>query len=1116
MKITDLEIDGYGVWSSLRIEKLSDSLNVLYGLNEAGKSTLLQFIRSMLYGFSSARRRYLPPVHGGRPGGTIDLAGPHGRFRIGRYDSQADGSPGEQLTLTAPDGTRQGEHFIKVLLSNVDEPVFNNVFAVGLREVQELATLSDTEAAELLYNLTAGLDRVSLVEVLRELENSRNRLLDAGGGPCQVVQLLAEHEKLLSEIEELETINRRYGHLVAERTQLHAEITRLEEEANRMERLARVMDLTVALRERWSQRVALDDQLSALGPLKTVPEGAIGRLDAVNARLQKHQQRLDQLVELREAAKREFGELPINEPLWRQAARIEAIQEQEPWITQLLHQIAELQSEIGQVDRESAAESERLGLTGGFSSLPALSARTLSSLRAPASALRQSRQRLAESQQAAAAAHETVESLARQIDSALEARGQRDLAATMDHAGSLVSQLRRRAQIDDRLDQLARYQTELEDRSRRLVDRQMLPMGVLVGLGAVFVIGAVLMVAGLFMQASITGSVGVTMAVLGLAGIGAAVGGKLMIERSNAHQFDACQKQLGVLQLQVKQAKEDRDALDAQLPRGGSVESRLQAAERELAALEELAPLDARRSTARQEAETATRHAEEAADALKAVRRRWRQSLSAVGLPETIQPKQVRRLAQQGDRIAERQRRLAQRRDDLAGRQRELDAISARIVQLAADTGVSLAATGPVEQLRQLAEAAAQQQSAVARRDVIRTEARRNRVARIKHEEALGRLKHRRRELFIEAGVKDEQEFRQRVLESARGEVLRRQRDAISREIELSLASQCSEDAIRCQLEGSHTAPLETRRDELRPRLAAIQEQLHGMLEKRGRLNGQLESLATDRQLAAKQLDLAVVEKRLVDAIDRWQVLATASSVLDMIRTTYERQRQPETLQEASGYLDRLTQGRYCRVWTPLGEHALKVDDAEGNPLPVEVLSRGTREQLFLSLRLALVSAYARRGATLPLILDDVLVNFDADRAKAAAAVLRDFAAAGHQLLVFTCHEHILKLFKSLKSPVSRLPSNAEPGQVVVAAEQRTEEKPKREKTVRQPRRKAAAKEQSPIPDETLLEDRHEEDAASDDEEDLAESDEEDDSLWEGAVNEEAYDEFDDDSAAAA
>jgi len=91
------------------------------------------------------------------------------------------------------------------------------------------------------------------------------------------------------------------------------------------------------------------------------------------------------------------------------------------------------------------------------------------------------------------------------------------------------------------------------------------------------------------------------------------------------------------------------------------------------------------------------------------------------------------------------------------------------------------------------------------------------------------------------------------------------------------------------------------------------------MLEKRGRFSEQLETLATDRRVAAKRFDLAIVEKRLGDAITRWQVLATTCCILDMIRTTYERHRQPETLQEASGYLDRLTQGRYCRVWTPLG-----------------------------------------------------------------------------------------------------------------------------------------------------------------------------------------------------
>jgi hypothetical protein len=253
-----------------------------------------------------------------------------------------------------------------------------------------------------------------------------------------------------------------------------------------------------------------------------------------------------------------------------------------------------------------------------------------------------------------------------------------------------------------------------------------------------------------------------------------------------------------------------------------------------------------------------------------------------------------------------------------------------------------------------------------------------------------------------------------------------------------------------------------------------------------------------------------------------------------MIRTTYEQHRQPETLQEASGYLDRLTQGRYRRVWTPLGEHALRVDDAEGHSLPVEVLSRGTREQLFLSLRLALVSSYARRGAPLPLVLDDVLVNFDSERAKAAAGVLRDFAATGHQLLVLTCHEHILKLFKSLKAPVSRLPSNTEPGDITIAMEHHPEETPKRAPQERSTQRKAASKskrESEPIVEEKEDEEHTEKPSKSkkraagstfdadffdSDDEAEEEIEEDDDSLWDDDGGDEEIEDLDDDNFAAA
>ncbi len=65
------------------------------------------------------------------------------------------------------------------------------------------------------------------------------------------------------------------------------------------------------------------------------------------------------------------------------------------------------------------------------------------------------------------------------------------------------------------------------------------------------------------------------------------------------------------------------------------------------------------------------------------------------------------------------------------------------------------------------------------------------------------------------------------------------------------------------------------------------------------------------------------------------------------------------------------------------------------------------------------------RGCDLPLILDDVLVNFDIERTRSAAELLIEFGHAGHQVLVFTCHEHVMEMFGELGADVRRLPEHS-------------------------------------------------------------------------------------------
>jgi uncharacterized protein YhaN len=116
-----------------------------------------------------------------------------------------------------------------------------------------------------------------------------------------------------------------------------------------------------------------------------------------------------------------------------------------------------------------------------------------------------------------------------------------------------------------------------------------------------------------------------------------------------------------------------------------------------------------------------------------------------------------------------------------------------------------------------------------------------------------------------------------------------------------------------------------------------------------------------------------------------------------------------------------MTRDAYVRVLAPLGEHDLQVEEPKsGERKGPEALSRGTKEQLYLAMRLALATVYADQLVALPLVADDILVNFDDERAAATAALLGDYAAKGTQVLAFTCHRRLAEVFAT-QAPGARV-----------------------------------------------------------------------------------------------
>ncbi len=200
--------------------------------------------------------------------------------------------------------------------------------------------------------------------------------------------------------------------------------------------------------------------------------------------------------------------------------------------------------------------------------------------------------------------------------------------------------------------------------------------------------------------------------------------------------------------------------------------------------------------------------------------------------------------------------------------------------------------------------------------------------------------------------------------------------------------------------------------------LARVRQQLAGTVERRDQAIRRTEALRRQREALEQSADLPALEteaqtlrSRLDEEAGQWRLLVTARGLVEQALREYIAGRQPAVLNRASGLISTVTGGRYIQVVHEAEGNSLTLLGGDGSRVGTADLSRGTAEQLYLCLRLALAGDHADRGSPLPLLMDDVLVNADPDRVAGLAAAIREFASGG-QVLLFTCHPHTAELLQ--------------------------------------------------------------------------------------------------------
>jgi uncharacterized protein YhaN len=1039
MYISGFHIDGFGIYHDQGLQDLPGGLVLFVGENESGKTTLMEFLRIMLFGFPrrAAKGNDYEPRRGGSHGGRLQMVMRDGRrFTIAR--------PGRQpATLSQGDGAILQADPATYLLGGLDRDTFKHVFAVGLKELQGLEVLSREGVRGRLFAAGAGLGSASVPEVMERLKKESETLLKKGGRVQRLNLLLSELKRVDARIRELQGQATAYAEGQRQREGLEAQVAANRLEAGELQRRLNRLAALEQARQPWADRNRLREKAEAFAYARNFPVNGLERLERIEPEGDGIRQ--SSAIKAAEVARleAELGRLSVDAATLARQEAIEALaSEREKLVTESDRQ-PEARSDLDQAHSEFLRKLRELG--------PAWDAARLAAVDTSV----QVRQRVAEfgrTLQAAERRCEMVRALERaKAEAEAAARRQADAAAQMakdlppppladpqelawrQEAGrrlrvwwhrrdvlgeKLQARLGERDAADARIEAL---QGQLAEPPASLPGWLTLPwLLVGAGLGGWFI----------WRRDYLTGGL--------IAGTGLALAGLFFF--LSRRQAGAEQRRHGILEAELAQVNGHRGDLAAAI---SGLEEQIRAADAEIGAaarvmgrepprdamvLEEIASAleeaaarlrdwqardqehrQAREQLAQAEArrQEAQAEVELAAGGLARLQEEWAGWLAPRGFSSSVRPEGFETVLQAVENARDAGRVLEERR-------RRLEAIDAyliearnRIGQVLEGCGCSPRGAEPgVEDLDALRRSLGAALAARQRQQDLTGKLADAKTALEILEGRQGELDQEAQELLAAAGATDPEDFRRRGADFQEWRSLSQQAEAEDTALRRMAGTPEAQAALEAAL--SRTDPLELQEEQARhtARLQALIEAISRDDQAIGDLKGRLQAMEQDEQLGDLLFQQRSLKEQLAEAARRWATLTLCRHLLEEARGVYERERQPQVIQEADRFLHTMAHGRY-RLLAGMGEDGVHLEDRALARKEELAWSSGLADQVYLAVRLGLAREFGRHSEPLPVILDDVLVKFDIPRRRNTAEIILEYARE-QQVLLFSCTPEIL------------------------------------------------------------------------------------------------------------
>ncbi|MCP4169638.1 MAG: AAA family ATPase [Fuerstiella sp.] len=1036
MKITEIDIDRFRIWRSLLLKLNPSGLNVIYGPNEAGKTTVMRFVRSVLYGFDPLGEE--PAWHRSAEDlpwkGSLrcDHAG-----RTWRVTRKAHETNRGKLRISGgPEDLTKNES-LNLLLSDTDEHIFNDVFAVGVRELQQLSTLGSSKVSEYIYGLSLGPQGRQLLAALGSINDRRSALFSDNGREGQLPELFDRYSDLSVSPQNKGEARDKHAGLVRRRSELTAAIDDLQTREAQMAGELRGLRFISSCCKPWKKIRDFQTKLSALPQINHNPDQILEQLDACERDIQQHTTRREALSEQASQQQKQADRLELDMRFEKDRYAIQTLVKQADWLRQLDEQIHTANERSSESKRELDYQLTETG--------PGWTVDRLNSI------------------DTSATAHNSLLSAARKYQDAVQRRGKLrrwnrsisrksqqelvDLETDLQGLGigsieQAIEQERNRLKELENLGRLRlqREQMALKIKTVRNVMSRVdtddsIPPWVDRAVTAMTFIAAALFFLGLItfaMGADATRSLGGALAATAISFAG------MMwwsIRNGLRNHFDnKTGIQLDDLNAEAREAEKNLRAVHERIQRiqsEGIAGQHLMKADapgsttaelvecigectRHITELENLLRRQERARLRRQRLQKVRDRFRSAQQNVNERRQEWCRLLNSLGLEETVKVQEAFDWWQRIQEVRELHSQWRNAAPEAEGLKRMFEGMRKRVEQLGQQVSPNgrLNYSRPLEVLTAWKEQLKTHERDRLERERLTTEADTLNREAVSEQHQVEAAEIRRGGILARAGVLSRDEILQQL--EWQQERLSLQELLATAHDELNEVAFSEPEMAVVEDDIARFDPAQGRQSIqlLEYEQTEVEETLKAHHEELGSLKQEIKLLERSRKSQAHHYQKSQVAANIYSTAEDWLALQIEEEAVLTMRRRFEKDNISNTLATASSYMHRISSGRYHRIWGPLGENFLCVDDEYGRTFRVEQLSGGTREQLFLAIRFALVREFSRRGVELPVVMDDLFVNFDEERTVAAVECLMEVAGEGQQILFFTCHQHLAELFK--------------------------------------------------------------------------------------------------------